>query len=170
MSSLSLTIRLSSGKRFTVEVPSASISIASTKSKIEEEHTKQDPNSDKLEASRQKLVFKGRILDDDSKTLGDYGVTVSGSTLFLVMGSKKKPAPPPAPPPAPVQAAAPAPASASTNAWNSAFPSTTNNTNSAAANPWASFRGATVSLAPGGVEGLGPSHRQCVRPLLAFLL
>ena len=39
--SLSLTIRLSSGKRFNVEVPSASISIGSTKSKIQEEHTKQ---------------------------------------------------------------------------------------------------------------------------------
>ena len=86
----SLTIRLSSGKRFTVEVPSSDVTIGTTKTTIEETHAREEgAAAERLEASRQKLVYKGRILDDDSRSLANYGVATPGSTLFLVMSGKK---------------------------------------------------------------------------------
>ena len=87
---ISLTIRLSSGERFTVEVPSSNATIKDTKAKIEDITKSGSTDTDTLEASRQRLVYKGRILDDDARSLADYGIVSSPSTLFLVMSSSNK--------------------------------------------------------------------------------
>mmetsp|Transcript_9557 Transcript_9557/g.10936 ORF Transcript_9557/g.10936 Transcript_9557/m.10936 type:complete len:104 (+) Transcript_9557:475-786(+) len=87
-SSWSLIIRLSSGQRITINTfpKGANTTIAETKSIIE---NNSNTTEFELESSRQRLVYKGRILDDDSRSLNDYGV-VHQSTLFLVMSSASK--------------------------------------------------------------------------------
>ena len=94
-SSWSLTIRLSSGNRLTIDTfpkggltidtfpKGGNTTIAETKSIIENNTKTTDFG---LESSRQRLVYKTRILDDDSRSLKDYGV-VHQSTLMLVMSS-----------------------------------------------------------------------------------
>jgi len=80
--SWSLTVRLSSGERFAVTV-------ASTATVSECKNAIQTCKSE-LVSSRQRLVYKGRILDDGSRQLSDYGV-VDQATLFLVMSSPAAP-------------------------------------------------------------------------------
>eukprot|EP00537_Pseudo-nitzschia_pungens_P013087 CAMPEP_0172384122 /NCGR_PEP_ID=MMETSP1061-20121228/1922_1 /TAXON_ID=37318 /ORGANISM="Pseudo-nitzschia pungens, Strain cf. pungens" /LENGTH=126 /DNA_ID=CAMNT_0013112639 /DNA_START=122 /DNA_END=499 /DNA_ORIENTATION=+ len=82
-STLSLTVRLCDGESLSITVSSSESTIGETKLTIE------SARSD-FEASRQRLVYKGRILDDDDRSLSDYGVTASNSTLFLVMSGKPK--------------------------------------------------------------------------------
>lgn len=77
MSEWSLTIRLSNGERFVVNVPAVDCTVSACKSAIQS--LKPD-----LGASRQRLVYKGRILDDGNRPLSDYGV-VDQATVFLVM-------------------------------------------------------------------------------------
>lgn len=43
--------------------------------------------ADYCPVERQRLIFKGRILSEDSRTLSDYGVTDENKTLHLVKGS-----------------------------------------------------------------------------------
>jgi ubiquilin len=78
MSSWTLTVRLSSGERFTVDV-SSTISVQQCKDQIAS--VKSD-----LPANRQRLVYKGRILDDNDRPLSDYGI-VNQATIFLVMST-----------------------------------------------------------------------------------
>ena len=82
MSTWKLTIRLSNGDRFDVEVASDA-TVPQCKERIARIKAE-------LVANRQRLVYKGRILEDD-RALSDYGV-VDKATLFLVMSSSTAPA------------------------------------------------------------------------------
>lgn len=108
-STWSITVRLSSGDRFVVEVPSTS-TVGAAKTLIQ-------ASKSELTASRQRLVYKGRILDDDARLLRDYGI-VDQATVFLVLSSASSstnagtstarvPVAPPAPSPAPSSAVVP---------------------------------------------------------------
>lgn len=108
-STWSLTVRLSSGDRFVVEVPS-NCSVGDAKTLIQ-------ASKSELAASRQRLVYKGRILDDDKRLLSDYGI-VDQAIVFLVLSSAnsssnagtptaRAPVAPPAPSPAPFSPAVP---------------------------------------------------------------
>jgi len=85
--------------------------VAIVKQKIE-----QQEGSQHYLASTQKLLYQGKILSDDNKTLGDYGV--EDSTFLVIMTSKPvpttaaptKPTPPPQSTPQPEKKPEPKPA------------------------------------------------------------
>lgn len=91
--SVSLEVRMSSGARLTVELNEGleNVSVLGFKQKIAAIQEDCPPE-------RQRLIYKGRILDDE-RTLSDYGV-VPGATLHLVKSSAPPPAAP-SPPAAP---------------------------------------------------------------------
>lgn len=111
----SLLIRLSNGQRTQVTIPgeggsaaeSASISVLKVKQCIASKDST-------APCERQKLIFKGRILDND-RTLSDYGIE-KGATLFMV-----KSAAPPSGSPPPSAPAAPT-ATPSTNSTGASAP------------------------------------------------
>lgn len=89
--SLTLTIRLSSSARFDIG-SCGSITPASTI-----QHVKtiisQRTESDNCAVERQRLIYKGRILSDNARTLADYGIgagdsnNADGIVIYLVKGS-----------------------------------------------------------------------------------
>ena len=90
-SSLKLTIRLSSSARFdigscgTIITPSSTIQHVKTIISTREE-------SGNCAVERQRLIYKGRILSDNSRTLADYGIgaannSADGIIIYLVKGS-----------------------------------------------------------------------------------
>eukprot|EP00978_Attheya_sp_CCMP212_P005964 scaffold13412_cov47-Attheya_sp.AAC.2 len=81
---VTIGVRMSTAARFDIRVESLDQTILSVKQVIA---TKEE--SGKCPVERQRLICKGRILSDDSRTLRDYGL-VEGSlpaTLHLVKGS-----------------------------------------------------------------------------------
>jgi len=117
---LTLTIRLSTSARFTLPASgsSASITPATTILQIKE-LISQCEESGRVEVSRQRLIFKGRILSEDNKTLGEYGIQEGGgeTVLYLVKGSGGAAAPSTSSGAAPTPAAPP-PATPAANAAN----------------------------------------------------
>merc|ERR1719297_431642 len=88
--SITLTIRLGTTTRFTVPSNEAStISLSSTILQVKQ-CIAQEEAADRCPVERQRLIFKGRILSDDTRTLSDYGVTEDNKTLHLVKGSAPK--------------------------------------------------------------------------------
>jgi len=153
---LSLTIRLSSGQRFAVTVPSPeSTTIGDAKVVIEESFGDDNGIEERLEAARQRLVYKGRILDDDSKTMAESGITESGSTIFLVMGGKKK------------QQQTSSTGTSTRNSTSTSTSSSPANTNPSGFNPWGGGATASASSFPnpffgntGGGTGGVPSMQE----------
>jgi UV excision repair protein RAD23 len=93
---MKLTFRTVTAKTFTLDVePTATV--ATLKAAIEASQGEAMP------ASGMKVVYKGRVLEDDGKAVSDYGVDESG---FLVVFVKKAAPPPAAPTPAPAASAA----------------------------------------------------------------
>lgn len=85
--SITLTIRVGTSTRFTIPSnESATISLSSTILEVKQCITAEEA-ADRCPVERQRLIFKGRILSDDSRTLSDYGVTPENKTLHLVKGS-----------------------------------------------------------------------------------
>lgn len=86
--SLKLTIRLSSSARFDIGscgtiTPSSTIQHVKTIISTCEE-------SGNCAVERQRLIYKGRILSDNSRTLADYGIganSADGIIIYLVKGS-----------------------------------------------------------------------------------
>ena len=78
--SITLEVRMSSGARLSVELNDSleAVTVLQVKEEISSLQTDCPPE-------RQRLIYKGRILDDE-RTLSDYGV-VPGSTLHLVKSS-----------------------------------------------------------------------------------
>ena len=96
---LNLTIRLTSGRRFTPNPPPAGITTATTVSVFKSlvaatmaRHAASSTSSDEavpiqpIPAARQRLVYRGKILSDGHKTLGEYGVE-DGGLIYLVKGA-----------------------------------------------------------------------------------
>ena len=103
---LNLTIRLTSGRKFQPNAPPAGITTDTTvavfKSLLAATMIKRSRDAtasaggggdadagvpmEPIPASRQRLVHKGRIMSDATKTLGEYGVE-DGGMIYLVKGS-----------------------------------------------------------------------------------
>ena len=103
---LNLTIRLTSGRKFQPNAPPAGITTDTTvavfKSLLAATMIKRSRDAtapagsggdadagvpmEPIPASRQRLVYKGRIMSDATKTLGEYGVE-DGGMIYLVKGS-----------------------------------------------------------------------------------
>lgn len=90
-----LLIRMSNGQRMEVAIEGEGDSSSITVLKVKESIARKDSEAP---PDRQKLIFKGRILEND-RSLSDYGIS-KGATLFMV----KSAAPPSSSPPAPATA------------------------------------------------------------------
>lgn len=86
--SITLEVRMSSGARFSLELNDSleNSTVLSVKQLIGEKQQDCPPE-------RQRLIYKGRIMDD-ARTLSDYGV-VTGATLHLVKSSAPASSAPP---------------------------------------------------------------------------
>jgi UV excision repair protein RAD23 len=102
---MKLTFRTITGANFNVEADD-STKVDELKAKVEELKGADFPKG------AMKLVYKGKILDDEAKAISEYSVNESG---FLVVFIQKKAEPKPAAP-APAAPAAPAAAPESTAA------------------------------------------------------
>lgn len=138
-SPLSFTIRLSNGNRWSTTLGVDKTSVLSTSvldvkqhlaSLTDQEYVKDTP------VSAMKLIFKGRILDND-RMLSDYAID-NGATIFLVKAPASGPAS--APSSAPTVATSPAPSNFGSSSSPFGFPfgnpaagASGNNSN----NPWA---------------------------------
>ncbi|KAL9183438.1 hypothetical protein ACHAXT_004294, partial [Thalassiosira profunda] len=85
--SLTLTIRISSSVRFDIG-SDGGITANSTIRQIKEIISQRE-ESDRCAVERQRLIFRGRILSEDTRTLADYGIpgdNTGGIILYLVKG------------------------------------------------------------------------------------
>jgi ubiquilin len=89
--SLKLTIRLSSSTRFDIG-SCGSITPSSTIQQVKTIISQRD-EADHCPVERQRLIYKGRILSDNARTLADYGIGAGDSSsgdgiiIYLVKGS-----------------------------------------------------------------------------------
>lgn len=83
---ITIKIRMSTAATFTIGADSETITSASTIRVVKDiiSHHEQSGN---CSIERQRLIHKGRILSDDSRTLGEYGILDSEQTIHLVKGS-----------------------------------------------------------------------------------
>uniref|UniRef100_A0A6U3QPU3 Ubiquilin n=1 Tax=Ditylum brightwellii TaxID=49249 RepID=A0A6U3QPU3_9STRA len=81
---ITLTVRMSTSARFTVS--SATLNLSSTILEVKQ-LIALEAGSGNCPVNRQRLIYKGRILSDDTRTLSDYGVSGDSATLHLVKGS-----------------------------------------------------------------------------------
>jgi len=90
---LTLTIRLSSSSRFDIG-SCGSITPSSTIQHVKDLISQRE-ESGMCASDRQRLIYKGRILSDDTRTLADYGIGTgndnSGIVLYLVKGGSAAP-------------------------------------------------------------------------------
>ncbi|XP_035508820.1 RAD23 homolog A, nucleotide excision repair protein b isoform X2 [Morone saxatilis] len=103
---LTITLKTLQQQTFKIEID-PELTVQALKEKIEE-----DRGKDAFPAAGQKLIYAGKILNDDTR-LKEY--KIDEKNFVVVMVTKPKPAPPPqaAPQPTPQPTATPAPASAS---------------------------------------------------------
>jgi UV excision repair protein RAD23 len=106
---MKLTFRTITGANFNVEAED-STKVGELKAKVEEVKGADFPKD------AMKLVYKGKILDDEAKAISEYGVNETG---FLVVFIQKKAEPKPAPAAAAAPSAAPASTAATpaVSAW-----------------------------------------------------
>ncbi|XP_063746868.1 RAD23 homolog A, nucleotide excision repair protein b isoform X2 [Eleginops maclovinus] len=105
---LIITLKTLQQQTFKIEID-PELTVKALKEKIEK-----DRGKDAFPAAGQKLIYAGKILNDDTP-LEEY--KIDEKNFVVVMVTKPKPAPPPqaAPKPTPQPAAAPAPSSAATS-------------------------------------------------------
>jgi len=86
--SITLHVRLGTTARFTIPSSSGSGTIT-TNSTIQDVKSliSREVASGFCAVERQRLIYKGRILSDNSRTLSDYGVAGDNQTIHLVKGS-----------------------------------------------------------------------------------
>lgn len=113
---LVLNVRLSNASRFTIGSADSSILTPSSTILQLKQLIASSSESGNCEVARQRIIYKGRILSDNSKSLREYGLTESDQTIHLVKGS--------------VPASTPSPNVTSSTTPNSAPTGTTNNPSS----------------------------------------
>jgi len=86
--SITVTVRLGTSIRFTIPKPNSGdiITPNSTIARVKTIIMKEEA-CENCPVERQRLIYKGRILSDDTRTLGDYGLMESNQNLHLVKGS-----------------------------------------------------------------------------------
>lgn len=132
--SLKLTIRLSSSSRFDIG-SCGSITPSSTIQHVKTLISQRD-ESDHCAVERQRLIYKGRILSDNTRTLADYGIggdsSGDGIIIYLVKGSAPN---------------------TNASAGGGAGVTATNNTNTAAAAPTPAANAANNPFLNFGAQG-----------------
>lgn len=83
---LTLHVRMSTGSRFSIGGGGTNLTKASTVGDVKQLIAEND-GSDKCPVERQRLIFRGRILSENSNTLEHYGITENDAVLHLVKGS-----------------------------------------------------------------------------------
>lgn len=84
---MKLTFRTITGKTFNIDAE-PSTSVGSLKASVEESQGSAFPKD------AMKLVYKGKILDDEAKLVSDYGVDESGFLVVFIQKAKEaKPTP-----------------------------------------------------------------------------
>ena len=84
--SFTLHVRMSTGARFSIGGPGSSLTPSSSVAEVKQCIAEHD-GSDRCPVDRQRLIFRGRILSENSHTLEQYGVTENDAVLHLVKGS-----------------------------------------------------------------------------------
>mmetsp|Transcript_8214 Transcript_8214/g.10092 ORF Transcript_8214/g.10092 Transcript_8214/m.10092 type:complete len:546 (-) Transcript_8214:308-1945(-) len=101
---ITLIIRLGTTIRFTIPSTSSNNITITVNSTIQDVKSliALEEACDRCPVERQRLIYKGRILSDDSRTLSDYGVAGDNQTLHLVKGNAPRGSTAPSPSHAPV--------------------------------------------------------------------
>ena len=86
-SQITIKIRMSTAATFTIGTDTA-VTPFSTVGQVKD-IIASHPDSGDCSADRQRLIHKGRILNDDSKSLKDYGIVDSEQTIHLVKGAAR---------------------------------------------------------------------------------
>lgn len=92
---LVLNVRLSNASRFTIGSTDSSILTPSSTILQLKQLIAGASESGNCEVARQRIIYKGRILSDNSKSLREYGLAESDQTIHLVKGSAPAPTPSP---------------------------------------------------------------------------
>ena len=152
---LELTIRLSNGTRLPLDIGAVTPTDCTVR-QVKEKLVNECP------VERQRLIYKGRILED-GRTLQDYGIAPK-STLFLVKGSAAPASAPPAAPAPTSTTPNPASASAFSNASPSA-PSRAPPASNPSTNPWGNPLAGTGSNSnPMSMMGAGGMNPMMANP------
>jgi len=77
---------MNSAARFTVGTNAPIIPTNTTVFQLKQ-HITAEESSGRCPVERQRLIYKGRILNDDTRTLADYGIVENDQTVHLVKGS-----------------------------------------------------------------------------------
>lgn len=117
MSKLTLHVRMSTGSRFSIGGSESNVTKESTVGEVKQLIAVNE-GSDHCPVERQRLIFRGRILSENSNTLEQYGITENDAVLHLVKGSA-------AVPPAVASSSSPTAAAASNNRTAAPAPATT---------------------------------------------
>lgn len=89
-SRITVCIRLGTSVRFTIpkadsgDILTSNSTILQVKTLISKEDA-----CDKCSVARQRLIYKGRIMSDDARTLNDYGLSGDNQTIHLVKGADR---------------------------------------------------------------------------------
>lgn len=103
---LTINVRMTSAARFVINGHNGTNITPSSTILFIKQVIANDEASGKCPVERQRLIFKGRILSENHKTLRDYGITSSDQTVHLVKGSAPATTTTPSPAAPPVQTAA----------------------------------------------------------------
>lgn len=87
---LTLHVRMSTGSRFSIGGSDSNVTKNSTVGEVKQ-LIADNEGSDHCPVERQRLIFRGRILSENSNTLEQYGVTENDAVLHLVKGSAAVP-------------------------------------------------------------------------------
>jgi len=80
---ITVTIRMSNSSRFSIGSIQPFINSSNTVLELKQIIANQE-SSGRCPVERQRLIHKGRILNDDSRTLADYGIAGDDQTVYLV--------------------------------------------------------------------------------------
>lgn len=86
--SITITVRMSTSTRFTIPRPDSGdiITANSTIARVKTIIAKEEACGN-CAVERQRLIYKGRIMSEDTKTLADYGLQGENQTIHLVKGA-----------------------------------------------------------------------------------
>lgn len=86
--SITITVRMNTSTRFTIPKPDSGdiVTSNSTIARVKTIIAKEE-GCGNCPVERQRLIYKGRILSDDTRTLGDYGLSGDNQTIHLVKGA-----------------------------------------------------------------------------------
>jgi len=85
--SITITVRMNSAARFIIGSNEPLITPSNTSVLQLKQIIAAEESSGHCPVERQRIIYKGRILNDDTRTLADYGIVDSDQTIHLVKGA-----------------------------------------------------------------------------------